>query len=198
MKRLLGYFVRGLLVFVPAALTIFAVVWTFTKLDMLFRDLFGLDRPGLGLALGLAVTFGLITAIGIFASNFLGRTLFNLLDSILKRVPLIKLLYGSVKDFIEAFAGEKKSFDRPVVAELIPDGPKAVGFVTRDDLSFLGLDGQVAVYFPQSYNFAGSVLVLPADRVRQLEVDSSTAMAFIVSGGVAGPGQIAKKVQKLQ
>ena len=189
MKRIAGYFIRGLLVFVPVALTVFALVWTFGKLDLLFRNLFKLDDiPGLGLVLGIAATFGLITVIGFLASNVLGRWLFRLVDALFTRLPLIKLLYGSVKDFIEAFAGEKKAFDKPVVVELMPGGPAAVGFVTQSDLAALGLAGQVAVYFPQSYNFAGSMLVVAAERVHPLNVDSSVAMTFIVSGGVAGPG----------
>lgn len=188
MKRLMRYFVRGLLVFVPAALTVAALVWTFSKLDVLFRGLFRIEQPGLGFVLGVAATLGLITLIGFLASNVLGRWLFGLVDGLFARLPLVKLLYGSVKDFIEAFAGEKRSFDKPVVVELMPDGPAAVGFVTQSDLTALGLGGQVAVYFPQSYNFAGSMLIVPAERVRPLQVDSSAAMTFIVSGGVAGPG----------
>ncbi len=188
MKRLMRYFVRGLLVFVPAALTVAALAWTFGKLDVLFRGLFRLEQPGLGFVLGVAATLGLITLIGFLASNVLGRWLFGLVDGLFARLPLVKLLYGSVKDFIEAFAGEKRSFDKPVVVELMPDGPAAVGFVTQSDLTALGLGGQVAVYFPQSYNFAGSMLIVPAERVRPLQVDSSAAMTFIVSGGVAGPG----------
>lgn len=188
MKRLMRYFVRGLLVFVPAALTVAALAWTFSKLDVLFRGLFRIEQPGLGFVLGVAATLGLITLIGFLASNVLGRWLFGLVDGLFARLPLVKLLYGSVKDFIEAFAGEKRSFDKPVVVELMPGGPAAIGFVTQSDLASLGLDGQVAVYFPQSYNFAGSMLIVPAERVRPLRVDSSAAMTFIVSGGVAGPG----------
>jgi uncharacterized membrane protein len=87
---------------------------------------------------------------------------------------------------IEAFAGERKSFDKPVIVELIKDGPKAMGFVTQSSLDFLGIDGHVAVYLPQSYNFAGSVLIFLAERVKPLDIDSSEAMTFIVSGGVSG------------
>jgi len=70
--------------------------------------------------------------------------------------------------------------------ELASDGPKVVGFVTREDLDILSLPGHVAVYLPQSYNFAGQVLLIPTERVRPLDMDSSKAIAFIVSGGVLG------------
>jgi uncharacterized membrane protein len=86
---------------------------------------------------------------------------------------------------IEAFAGEKKSFDKPVLVELIIGGPMAMGFITKQSLGFLGLVDHVAVYLPQSYNFAGSVLIFPTKQVKPLDIGSSDAMAFIVSGGVS-------------
>ena len=184
MKKLVDYFIKGLLVFVPIALTIFLLVFVFTKLDAAFRDLFNRDTPGLGLLL----TVVLITVIGFFASNFLGRKLFGLVERVFTGLPLVKLLYSAAKDMIEAFAGERKSFDRPVLAAVAPgSGVKIVGFVTRDSLDNLGISDYVAVYVPQSYNFAGNVLLFPKDAVSPLNIDSSQAMAFIVSGGVSGP-----------
>ncbi len=182
MKCLMNYFLKGLLVFVPVALTIFAFVWVFTQLDSLFGNLFRIKVPGLG----LVITLVGITVIGFLASNFVGRKFFELIDKLFTRVPLVKLLYSSLKDFIEAFAGEKKSFDKPALVELTAGGPKALGFITRDDLEFLSLSDHVAVYFPQSYNFAGSVLIFPSDQVTPVDIDSSEAMAFVVSGGVSG------------
>lgn len=182
MKKITNYFLKGLLVFVPVALTIFAFVWVFTQLDSLFGQLFHIKVPGLG----IVITLVGITVIGFLASNFVGRKFFELIDKLFTRVPLVKLLYSSLKDFIEAFAGEKKSFDKPVLVELVPGGPKAVGFVTRESLDALGLNNHVVVYFPQSYNFAGSLLLFESTRVIPLDVDSSRVMAFIVSGGVAG------------
>ena len=178
MKRLMNYFLKGLLVFVPAALTVFAIVWVFTKLD----SLLGIPIPGVG----LVVTIVLITVVGFLASNFIGKKFFSLLDGLFTKMPVVKMLYSAIKDLIEAFAGEKKSFDRPAVVELTPGGPKAVGFITRDSLEFLSLSDHVAVYFPQSYNFAGSVLIFPSSRVVPIDIDSSDAMAFVVSGGVSG------------
>jgi uncharacterized membrane protein len=174
MKLLRDYFLRGLLIFVPGALTIFAVVWAFTMLDGLFRNLLGVKIPGVG------------TGIGLLASNILGKKVFDWFESIFTKVPLMKLLYSASKDMIGAFAGEKKSFDKPVLVELVMGGPMAMGFITKESLGFLGLTDYVAVYLPQSYNFAGSVLIFPAKQVKPLEIGSSDAMAFIVSGGVSG------------
>jgi uncharacterized membrane protein len=182
MKVLRDYFLRGLLIFVPGALTIFAVIWAFTMLDGLFRGILGVKIPGLG----LVITIALITGIGLLASNLLGKKIFDWVERILAKLPLMRLLYSASKDMIEAFAGEKKSFDKPVLVELVVGGPMAMGFMTKKSLEFLGLTDHVAVYLPQSYNFAGSVLIFPTKQVRPLDIGSSDAMAFIVSGGVSG------------
>ena len=178
MKRLMNYFLKGLLVFVPAALTVFAIVLVFTRLDGLLK----IPIPGLG----LIITIVLITLIGFLASNFIGKKFFTLIDGLFTKLPVVKMLYSAIKDLIAAFAGEKKSFDKPAIVSLMAGGPKALGFITRDDLEFLSLSDHVAVYFPQSYNFAGSVLIFPSDQVTPVEVDSSDAMTFVVSGGVSG------------
>ncbi|MBN1807104.1 MAG: DUF502 domain-containing protein [Sedimentisphaerales bacterium] len=179
MKVFLKYFLRGLLVFVPAGLTIFIFVYVFTSLDNLFK----MPIPGLGFLITLLAIF----LIGLLASNFIGKKLFVLLDRIFANVPLVKMLYSAIKDLVEAFAGEKKKFDKPV---LVTTGPssyvKIVGFMTRESLDIFGLENHVAVYFPQSYNFAGNVLLFPQEAVQPLDIDSSLAMTFIVSGGVAG------------
>ena len=89
---------------------------------------------------------------------------------------------------VGAFMGDTKKFNKPVSVELVPGGKVyALGFVTRESLSFLGMENQVAVYMPQSYNFAGNVLLVPTDQVQSLSVDSSAIMTFVVSGGVSGP-----------
>ncbi len=182
MKKLAKYFIKGLVLFVPMALTVFLLGWAFTSLDAVFRDLFSVTFPGLGLLL----TVVLIFLIGFLASNFLGRKLFAFVEKVFTGLPLVKLLYSAVKDMIEAFAGDKKSFDKPVLATLAPGGSaKVVGFVTRDSLENLGLSDHVAVYLPQSYNFAGNVLLFPKEAVKPLDIESSQAMAFVVSGGVS-------------
>jgi uncharacterized membrane protein len=182
MKKLVDYFIKGLLVFVPMALTVFLLIWAFTSLDSAFRTLFGVKFPGLGLLL----IIGLIVVIGFIASNFLGKRLFALIEKIFTGLPLVKLLYSAVKDMIEAFAGEKKSFDKPVIATIAPGGAaKIIGFITQESLDNLGLSDHVAVYLPQSYNFAGNVVLFPKESVKPLSIESSQAMAFIVSGGIS-------------
>ena len=177
MNRFIRYFVNGLILSTPIAITLY-VCWR------IFRAVDGwlnLAIPGLG----FLVTIGLIVFVGWLATTYLWNGLFGLIEHLMERVPLVRFLYNSLKEVLGAFVGEKKRFDRPVVVRLMPGGHAlALGFLTRESLGHLGLDGMVAVYLPQSYNFAGQVLLFPADQVTPLESASSDVMAFIVSGGV--------------
>ncbi|HXV77094.1 MAG TPA: DUF502 domain-containing protein [Candidatus Polarisedimenticolaceae bacterium] len=184
-QNLAKYFFRGLLLVVPAALTVYVVYAVIVTLDgwINLSPLFGRNVPGAGIVL----TAALITLVGVLASNFATRWMFGVMDQLFTRLPLIKLLYTSLKDLIEAFVGDKKRFDRPVLVRLDGSGELAfVGFLTRDELGPYGMPGKVAVYFPQSYNFAGNLLIVPRERVTPLALDARTAMALIVSGGVSG------------
>lgn len=145
--------------------------------------LLGLKLPGVG----FVITILGITVIGFLATNVLTNRLLALFGSLFERMPFIKLIYSSIKDLIGAFVGEKKSFDKPVLVRLTSEGSaKAIGFITRESMEAYGLEDHVAVYFPQSYNFAGNLLLFPREQVQLLQVDSSDAMAFLVSGGVSG------------
>ena len=185
MKRLINYFFEGLLFMVPIVLTLYIFYIVFVKIDGLLK----IPLPGLGVipGVGFVATILLIIVVGFLVSNFITKKLFIYLDRILNRLPLVKLLYGSVKDLLNAFVGDKKSFNKPVLVKLSDEGHAHVmGFITCESLSNFGLDDFVAVYVPQSYNFAGQLLVFPRDQVRLLESNSADMMTFIVSGGVAG------------
>ena len=177
MKRLLNYFVQGLLLLAPLAITVFVCWKTFTTID----GWLGLPVRGAG----FLITTALITVFGFLAGGFLTRRFVGLLERLMQRLPLVRLLYSSTKDLLNAFVGDKRRFDKPVLVELMPgSNAQAFGFVTQESLDHLGLPGHLAVYFPQSYNFAGSLVIFPAAQVRRLSADSSAVMAFIVSGGV--------------
>jgi uncharacterized membrane protein len=178
MKRLTGYFFQGLVFLVPIALTIYVFVWAFRIVD----GWLGLPVPGLG----LVVTLVGITASGFLLSHLVARKLVSGFEAFVTRVPIAKFVYTSIKDLMGAFVGEKRRFDRPVVVDVLPSGFMMLGFITRESLDQFDLAESVAVYFPQSYNFAGMLAVVPRARVRPLSLDGSQFMAFIVSGGITG------------
>jgi uncharacterized membrane protein len=178
-KRLARYFLRGCLVTAPLGLTIYIVWQVLSAIDRLLP----IPIPGLG----LVATVALITLIGLLTSNVVGKSALELTEGLLQRLPLVKLVYTSIKDLVSAFVGDKRRFDAPVAVALAGNA-RALGFVTRDGLARLGMPDYVAVYFPQSYNFAGYLLMVPRTQVEPLNLPSADVMTFIVSGGVSGLG----------
>lgn len=175
-------FLNGLLVLAPVGVTAWILVALFRAIDELL-PLPDTVAPGVGFAL----VVGIVIAVGILTSNFLAAQALELSDRILARVPFVKLVYSSIKDLTEAFVGQKKKFDRPVLLALA-DELEVIGFVTREDLGELGLIGRVAVYVPQSYNFAANLVLVPRTRVRPLDRPAGEVMAFVVSGGLTSAG----------
>jgi len=177
MKRLTRYFLNGLLFLVPIVATVYVIYIIFIKIDNLFR----FSIPGIG----FIVTILLITFVGCITSNFLTRRIVRLIDRVFTRLPLVKMIYSSIKDLIGAFVGDKKGFNMPVLVSISSESNiHVIGFVTKKNLENIGLSDMVAVYLPQSYNFAGNLIVAPKEQIRPLDVDSSDLMAFIVSGGI--------------
>jgi uncharacterized membrane protein len=176
LTRLLNYFLRGLVVLVPVALTVWITVEVFRLID----GWLGLPVPGAG----FVITLLLITLIGFLASNLLTRRVVAAVEGLFVRLPLVRLLYSATRDLLNAFVGEKRRFDVPVLVRIGAPDVRVLGFVTRDAVASLGLPGHMAVYVPQSYNFAGQLLVVPADSVERVDSESAEIMAFIVSGGV--------------
>lgn len=177
MKRTFTYFLRGLVLTVPLAVTI-AVCWFILRT---IDGWLGIDIPGVG----LVVTVAAITLVGFLGSTFVWNQVIESLESLVERLPFVRLLYHSTKDLLNAFVGEKRRFDAPVMVAMSADGAvRALGFITQPSLKQLGLVDDVAVYFPQSYNFAGQLVVVPASRVTRVVAPSSEVLAFIVSGGV--------------
>jgi uncharacterized membrane protein len=180
LKSLVRYFLRGCLVTAPLGLTVYIVWVVLSAIDRLLP----LQVPGLG----LVATLALITLVGVLTSNVVGRTVVEIADGLLGRLPLVKLVYTSIKDLVSAFVGDKKRFDVPVAVTVSSSGARVLGFVTRDELARLGMPDHVAVYFPQSYNFAGYLLLVPRTAIEPLPLPASEVMTFIVSGGVSGFG----------
>jgi len=186
MNKLIRYFLQGLLLLSPVAITIYAIIVTFQYIDGLLlqdlTDLIGFKIPGLGII--IIVTF--ITLIGVLGSSILIRPMLNSIDEFISRAPLVKIIYTSIKDFMSAFVGKEKKFTEPVLVKMSKDSDlEKIGFVTQHDLSALGIEsGKVAVYMPFSYAFSGSLFIVPAENIKPLNTNSTEVMKFVVSAGV--------------
>lgn len=179
LKRIIRYFFGGTLFIVPLVATGYFIFMAFRWLDSLLN----LPYPGLG----FVIIFGAITIFGYFTTNFAFKTFSDWFDHGMNRIPLVKLIYSSVKDLLAAFVGEKRKFNKPVLVTINKENNlHRIGFITQPDLSDLGLVDMVVVYFPQSYAFAGDHFLVPKDSVKPLNVSGPIAMKFIVSGGISG------------
>lgn len=178
MKKISQYFLRGLLFLVPLVVTLYVIYWVFVRIDRLLN----LPVPGLG----FVVTIVFITLVGFAASNFLTRNIVHLVDRMFARLPLVKMIYTAIKDLVNAFVGDKKSFNRPVQVVIDRESNiRVIGFATRDSLDSIGIENSIAVYLPQSYNFAGNLIIVDREQVIPMSADPGEVMKLIVSGGVS-------------
>jgi uncharacterized membrane protein len=177
--RALRYFFSGTLFIVPLVATAYFIFVSFQWLD----NRLNLPYPGLGFLIIIVV----ITLIGYLSTNYIFRTIGHWFDVGMNRIPLVKLIYATVKDLLGAFVGDKKKFNKPVLVRINKDNSLyQIGFITQSDLSDLGLNDMVVVYFPHSYAFSGYHYFVPKENIKPLNISGPAAMKFIVSGGVSG------------
>lgn len=190
-QKLLYYFIKGTLVTVPVAGAIFLIIWIVASIDSslnitqhFLEDEEGhpLYIPGIGI---LTVIF-LLICIGFVFTTLVTEPIKNWLSRTINRIPLFNTLYSSIKDFTEAFVGDAKKFNEPVLVKVNDMGLKKIGFLTQRDLSSIDLPGEVIVYFPYSYSFAGQVVIVETKHVTRLNISATDAMKLVVSGGVSG------------
>ncbi|QEC68130.1 DUF502 domain-containing protein [Panacibacter ginsenosidivorans] len=196
-KKLLQYFFQGLIIIAPLGITIYAVWWLFTTVDnilpniihSLFPQLLGTDGegelkriPGLGFIVAILI----VLFVGRVSSSFVMSRLVDLLDGLLERTPGIKFIYKSVKDFLEAFTGNKRKFDKPVLANVDGADIWRLGFITQESAANFQMAEYSVVYIPLSYALTGVMYFVPKEKIKILDhISSAEAMKFAVSGGVS-------------
>ncbi len=194
-KKIINYFLQGLLIIAPVAVTIYSIYWIVSTVDSwlpIFREPVK-DAAGnitrykvKNYGAGFAIIIVSIIIIGYLSSFFIRSRLFNLFDSWLEKTPGIKYIYSSVRDFFGAVAGEKKKFNQPVLANVFSEDVWIIGFVTDEELQKFDMGAEmVAIYVPQAYNWAGQLYMLPRDKVRKIDrISSGDSMKYAVTGGV--------------
>ncbi len=190
-KALLNYFFKGLIVVVPLGAAAFLIFWAVSSIDsalnlsdFLWTDSKGKPRyiPGLG----IVNVFVIIMIAGILVTSVITDPIKRWFNRWVNRLPFFNFLYSSIKDLTEAFVGDEKKFNEAVIVEVNEFGLKKIGFLVQKDLAKLNLPGEVAVYFPLSYSFAGQVVIIPADKVKPIDKNAADMMKFVISGGVSG------------
>ena len=196
-RTLLRLFLQGLLILAPISITIWILYTAFYLIDgilpnlvysvfpkLLGTDAFGQPKriPGLGFVVFISIAL----IVGYISPSFIVSRVVEFAESLMERTPGIKFIYSAVKDFFEAFAGNKRKFTKSVLVSIAEPDVWQVGFITQEEVRQFDLQEYVAVYIPQSYAFAGHLYFVKRDRVRILtDISSADAMKFAISGGVA-------------
>jgi uncharacterized membrane protein len=199
--RILNLFFQGLIILAPIIITTWAVVSLFKFVDgilpnllhVLFPDFVKLDAlgspekiPGLGFLIVVLI----VLIVGYISSSFIVTKLVEWFDLVLEKTPGVKVIYSTVKDLMEAFAGNKRKFNKAVLVSIEANDVWRIGFITQTDASRFGLSEYVTVYVPHSYAFSGVLYFVKKERIKKLDGISSTdAMKFTISGGVAEIGE---------
>ena len=194
--KLVNYFFQGLIILAPIVITAWAVLSLFNYVDgilpnllhVLFPDLVKLNpqgEPEKIPGLGFLVVVVIVLIVGYVSSLFFVSKFVDLFDRVLEKTPGIKIIYTTVKDFLEAFAGNKRKFNKPVLVNVDAPDVWRMGFITQTDLSQFDMLEHVCVYVPHSYAFSGITYFVKQDRIKMIkDINSTDAMKFIVSGGV--------------
>ncbi len=183
MRTVLKYFIQGLIIILPLTITAWVIYAVITYFDKLLEDILPWHFPGIG----ILVVFGLIVLIGFAAVNLLTKSAEVYFDNLIKKTPVIKVIYFAVKDIVSAMVDKEKRFDHPVMVKLSEEAEVyKLGFITQEDVSELGFgEDMVCVFLPHSYNISGNQFFVPKRNVRVLDESSSEVMKFVMSGGMA-------------
>ena len=184
MKDILKFFLRGLLFITPIGVTILLFLNIFSWFEEIISHT---KLEGVSLLLFVVIVFGIISVIGYFGSTLIAEPVARFIEKTVAKIPVFSFVYSSIKDLTDAFIGNKKKFDKPVLVNLNEFGSiQKFGFITQEDVCDFNLPGKVVVYLPHSYAFSGNMFVVNKEMVELLDVSSSECMKFIVSAGVAG------------
>ena len=186
-------FLQGLIVFLPIAITVAIIYWLAAITEDLLGALVKLFIPderytkGLGMLIGIILIF----ALGLMMKTWVTRRLLARADALMDRIPVIKSIYGSIRDLASFFSkhGTRGKFQH-VVAVSIADNMRLVGFVTRENTTELpGASGAkeeiVGVYLPMSYQIGGYTLFVPRSAVERMEMSVEDAMRFVLTAGMS-------------
>lgn len=188
-RKFLQYFLQGLLILAPIAITAYAIFWVVTSIDNLlpiftYKDVQGNVKVQ-NYGIGFLIIIAALVIIGYFSSFFITGRVVSFVDRILEKTPGIKYVYSTTRDFFEAFAGDKKKFTKNILANVDDNDVWRFGFITREDMEEFGLKDYVTVYIPMAYSVAGNVYVIPKTRVKTItNISAAQTMKFAVSGGI--------------
>ncbi len=189
-------FFQGVIVLAPIGITVWVIVslfnWVDNFLPNILNSMFPIRFASVNgqipkvTGLGFVVVISLVLMVGWLSSLYFLEKLVSVFDKALEKTPGIKIIYSSVKEFLEAFAGSNKKFDKPVLVAIDAEDVFRIGFITQENCEHLGLKDHVTVYVPHSYAISGISFIVPLSKIRKLpkHISAAEAMKYAISGGV--------------
>ncbi|HEU4487369.1 MAG TPA: DUF502 domain-containing protein [Povalibacter sp.] len=197
MRRLWNTFVKGLAAVLPVALTIYAVYWLAVTAESILSGPLRVFLPKSQYVpgLGLLFAFLVVLLVGVLVDAYVVRRLLRYGESLLARIPIVKTIFGALKDFTRFLPASGKGRDLKRVVLWHFGSARLIGFVTEDHLNprLFGADSEdiVAVYFPMSYQIGGYTLYLHKSELEETELSVEEAMRLVLIGGVTSQGAAA-------
>lgn len=194
-RLLTKIFLQGLAVMLPIIVTVWILYWLATTAEVFLGGTVRWLFPGLPYWNGLGVVLGvlLVFGIGLLMNSWVTRRLISAAEGLLERIPVVKSIYGSIRDLAK-FLSPKDAKDgfQKVVSVAVTREVRVIGFVTREDFTGLsdGLGDKkdlIAVYLPMSYQIGGYTAYLPRAAVQPLEMSVEDAMRFTLTAAMSGP-----------
>jgi uncharacterized membrane protein len=192
MQWLRRKFLAGFFVTVPLVISVAALVWIFGIIDRftapLAARLLGRTVPGLG----LVITLLAILAVGVVATNVIGRRILARAEGYLMRVPVFKTIYAPVRQLIVAFSPDNESGFKRVAMVEDPHRGWVMGFLTREFTVERGSGPEplVAIYVPTNHLYLGDVLIYPRARVVFPDVSVEEGIRIFLTGGMSLPARL--------
>ncbi len=192
MKSISRTFLSGLGATIPIVITLYILYWLGSSAEAVLGGMIrlvlppGVYRPGMGVGIGLVLIF----LVGLFLQAWIFRRVFSWGEALLERVPLVKTLYGSVRDLMNFFSGSSAGRFNQVVSVALPGSDlRLMGLVTRDRVDEvapgLAPADSVAVYFPMSYQIGGYTAFVPRSALTPVDLSINAAMRFAVTAGMS-------------
>ena len=187
MNRIIKTIVKGLTVTLPVALTIYVVIWLGKGAESLLAGLVpeNLYVPGMGILTGLALVF----VIGLMVNLWVVRWFIGLGEALLEKIPLVKTIYGGIRDMMSFFPSGDKQKGMNKVVMLTFQNTRLMGFVTREDFNELpggiARDDDIAVYLPMSYQIGGFTVFVPRSMIEPVDLTVEEGMRFAITAGMS-------------
>lgn len=180
-QKLINYFLRGLLVLLPFAITAGIVYWLIDAIGSLIVKQEISGKHVIFYAIGILAA---ILATGYFTKGVVARQILDFIEGIMEKAPGMKFIFSTTRDMTEAFVGDKKKFTEPVLAE-VSAGVYKMGFVTQKNMNAIDMPDLLAVYLPFCYGISGEMVLLSKEKIKPIVHDAGEITKFIISGGVA-------------